>query len=75
MGSSTPPIGTTPEPTTTFSTADFNRDHVVDSIDFSILLYFWKKTPPFKNLYVDINKDAKVNPIDFSILQIGRAHV
>lgn len=34
----------------------------------SILLYFWKKTYPFVNIYVDINKDKKVDSIDFSIL-------
>lgn len=57
-----------------YDTADFNRDHMVDSIDFSILLYFWKKNSPFKNLYVDINKDNQVNSIDFSIFlsQWGR---
>jgi len=57
-----------------FDTADFNRDHSVDSIDFSILLYFWKKNPPFKNIYVDINKDNKVDSVDFSIMlsQWGR---
>jgi hypothetical protein len=51
-----------------FATADFNRDHKVDSADFSILLYFWNKSSPFVNIYVDINKDKKVNSIDFSIL-------
>lgn len=57
-----------------YDTADFNRDHMVDSIDFSILLYFWKRNSPFKNLYVDINKDNQVNSIDFSIFlsQWGR---
>ena len=57
-----------------YDTADFNRDHYIDSIDFSILLYFWKKSSPFSNAYVDINKDNQVNSIDFSILlsQWGR---
>jgi len=50
------------------SKANFNCDGKVDSIDFSILLYFWKSKPPFKNEYVDINKDGKVDSIDFSIL-------
>lgn len=60
--------------TSNYDTADFNRDHSVDSIDFSILLYFWKNNPPFSNLYVDINKDNKVDSIDFSIMlsQWGR---
>jgi hypothetical protein len=50
-----------------YDTADFNRDHVVNSVDFSILLYSWKKNFPFNNLYVDINKDNQVNSVDFSI--------
>ena len=57
-----------------YDTADFNRDHSVDSIDFSILLYYWKKTGPFNNQYVDINKDNIVDSVDFSIMlsQWGR---
>jgi hypothetical protein len=64
----------TPTGTANYDTADFNRDHSVDSIDFSILLYFWKKISPFGNLYVDINKDGKVDSVDFSIMlsQWGR---
>lgn len=50
-----------------YGTADFNRDRVVNSVDFSILLYSWKQQYPFKNLFVDINKDQQVNSIDFSI--------
>ncbi len=48
--------------------ADFNKDKKVNSIDFSILLSFWKTSSPFKNACVDINKDKKVDSIDFSIL-------
>lgn len=57
-----------------YDTADLNRDHIVNSIDFSILLFFWKSNPPFSNIYVDINKDGKVDPTDFSIMlsQWGR---
>lgn len=51
-----------------YNIADLNRDGKVNSVDFSIMLYFWKKTPPFNNQYVDINKDGKVNSVDFSIL-------
>ncbi len=56
------------------SGADFNLDTKVSSIDFSILLSFWKTNPPFTNPCVDINNDAKVNSVDFSILlsQWGR---
>ena len=48
--------------------ADFNGDGKVNSVDFSILLAFWQKLPPYKNPSVDINKDGKVNSVDFSIL-------
>jgi hypothetical protein len=47
---------------------DFNGDNKVTSVDFSILLAFWKKSPPFKNPNVDINKDNKIDSVDFSIL-------
>ncbi len=48
--------------------ADLNCDGKVNSIDFSIILYFWKSKPPFKNKYVDINKDDKIDSVDFSIM-------
>jgi len=48
--------------------ADFNCDGKVNSIDFSILLYYWKSKPPFGNPRVDINKDGKVDSVDFSIM-------
>lgn len=48
--------------------ADFNCDGKVNSVDFSILLYYWKSKPPFSNKSVDINKDAKVDSVDFSIM-------
>lgn len=48
--------------------ADLNGDNRVNSVDFSILLAFWRKVPPFTNTCVDINKDQKVNSVDFSIL-------
>lgn len=51
-----------------YNVADFNRDNNVDSIDFSILLFYWGKSSPYKNKFVDINKDKKVDSIDFSIL-------
>ncbi len=50
------------------SGADFNRDKKVNSIDFSILLAFWKTDFPFSNACVDVNGDKKVNSVDFSIL-------
>jgi uncharacterized membrane protein YgcG len=48
--------------------ADLNCDGKVNSIDFSVLLYYWKSKPPFSNQYVDINKDGKIDSIDFSIM-------
>jgi hypothetical protein len=48
--------------------SDFNCDGIVNSVDFSIMLAFWKTPAPFKNRYVDINKDGKVDSVDFSIL-------
>ena len=48
--------------------ADLNGDQKVNTVDFSILLSFWKTKPPFKNTCVDINKDGNVNTVDFSIL-------
>ncbi len=52
----------------TCSGSDFNKDGFVNSTDFSILLYFWKTTPPFSNPCVDTNTDNKVDSIDFSIM-------
>jgi hypothetical protein len=48
--------------------ADLNGDGKVNSVDFSIMLAFWKTAAPFKNPGVDINHDGHVNSIDFSIL-------
>ena len=48
--------------------ADLNFDGKVNSIDFSIMLFFWKTNLPFANACVDINKDQKVNSVDFSIM-------
>ena len=48
--------------------ADLNSDTKINSVDFSILLSFYKTKPPFANPYVDMNKDSKVDAIDFSIM-------
>ena len=48
--------------------SDFNHDKKVNSVDFSILLAFWKTTPPWRNSCVDINHDNQVNSVEFSIL-------
>lgn len=47
--------------------SDLNNDGRVNLSDFSILLYFWKKTSPL-NPKADINKDGVVDNIDFSIM-------
>lgn len=60
--------GSPPTPTAQCKRSDFNCDTKINSIDFSILLYFWKSNPPFSNQYVDINKDGKIDSVDFSIL-------
>ena len=57
-----------PVPVTGQLSADFNHDGIVDGADFSILLAFWKTSPPFKNPAVDINHDGVVDSADFSIL-------
>ncbi len=54
--------------TTNSAVADLNGDNIVNSVDFSILLYFWKAQPPFSNPQVDMNKDGKIDSVDFSIL-------
>ncbi|MBP6884018.1 MAG: hypothetical protein KBC06_02195 [Candidatus Pacebacteria bacterium] len=64
-------VGITPAPAPiggVCNGADFNKDQFVNSTDFSILLYFWKTSPPFKNPCVDINTDNKVDSVDFSIM-------
>ena len=48
--------------------ADLSGDRKVNSVDFSILLAYWKTPYPFANKAVDINGDRKVNSVDFSIL-------
>lgn len=65
-----PPVilTTTPPSAAACKGADLNCDYKVNSIDFSILLYFWKTSPPFSNPRVDINKDGKVDSVDFSIM-------
>lgn len=47
--------------------ADINGDGRVNLIDFSAMLFFWKKTKP-ANPCADINRDGIVDLKDFSIL-------
>lgn len=58
----------TATPSVVRDTADFNNDGKVNSVDFSIMLFFWKAEPPFNNPFVDTNKDGRVDSVDFSIL-------
>ncbi len=64
----TPVVTPTTTPAGVCTGADFNHDTKVNSIDFSILLAFWKTAPPFRNPCVDVNVDTKVDSVDFSIL-------
>jgi uncharacterized membrane protein YgcG len=57
-----------PKPSKCSIKGDFNCDGKINSIDFSILIYYFLRTTlPFKNQYVDMNKDNKVDSVDFSI--------
>ena len=67
-GEATPTIPEPVVPIGACNVADFNDDCKVNSVDFSILLFYWKTSPPFANTRVDINGDNKVDSIDFSIL-------
>ena len=60
--------GPIPQPIASCDGADFNHDGYVDSVDFSIMLYYWKTNPPYKNICVDVNTDKKVDSVDFSIM-------
>ncbi|MCC7500197.1 hypothetical protein IT396_00055, partial [Candidatus Nomurabacteria bacterium] len=55
-------------PTQSTVAADINGDARVNGTDFSILLAFWKTTPPFNNPGVDLNRDNKIDSVDFSIM-------
>jgi hypothetical protein len=46
---------------------DFNGDGRVDLADFSIMLYWYKRTLTAKAPAVDMNNDGKVDLVDFSI--------
>jgi hypothetical protein len=65
--------GSSPIPVVTQTQAyagvsDFNNDGKINSVDFSIMLAFWKTPYPFANTSVDVNNDRQVNSVDFSIL-------
>lgn len=57
----------TVNPCTGKTPGDVNCDGRVNLVDFSILLFFWKKTNP-SNIRADINADGVVNVRDFSIM-------
>ncbi len=51
-------------PPTTFVAGDFNKDGVVNSIDFSLMAGAWNTN----NSIYDLNKDGTVNTLDYSIM-------
>ncbi len=57
----------TPDPCTGKRPGDLNCDGRVNLTDFSILLFYWKKTNP-ANPRADINSDGRVTIVDLSIL-------
>ncbi len=60
-------VGTTSVPIETLGRSDLNNDGRVNITDFSMLLYFWQKTPP-QGSKADILKDGIVNSTDLSIM-------
>lgn len=60
-------VGTTSVPLETLGRSDLNNDSRVNITDFSMLLYYWQKTPPIGSK-VDIIKDGVVNSSDLSIM-------
>lgn len=48
--------------------ADINRDSRVNLVDFSVLAYWWRRTPLPANRPFDLNCDGRVALDDFSIL-------
>lgn len=60
-------VGNATVPTALTKRSDLNNDGAVNVIDFSILLYYWHRTPPVSSK-ADIVKDGTVDIIDFSML-------
>lgn len=56
-----------PDPCDGKNRADIDCDGVVNLVDFSILLFYWKRIDP-ANARADINRDRVVDLTDFSIL-------
>lgn len=46
---------------------DINNDKKINTVDFSIMLFFWNQPNP-KNTCADINGDGVVNLFDFSVM-------
>ncbi len=64
-GGGTVPTGTpTPNPSTPPLAGDLNMDHIVNSVDWSIMNKKWFTT----DTTADINKDGLVNAVDFSLM-------
>lgn len=60
-------VGQATIPTDATKRSDLNNDGRVNIIDFSMLLFYWQKTPPTTSK-ADITKDGTVNILDLSIM-------
>jgi hypothetical protein len=60
-------VGQATIPTDATKRSDLNNDGKVNIIDFSMLLYYWQRTPPSTSK-ADIIKDGIVNVSDLSIM-------
>lgn len=60
-------VGTTSEIAPTSMRSDLNSDSRVNTIDFSMLLYWWQRSI-VAGIKADINKDMRVDAVDLSIM-------
>ena len=54
----------TPTPTPTAMVGDINLDHIVNSLDWSLMNTVWFTS----NTASDLNHDSSVNSLDFALL-------
>ena len=67
VGDKDSPFNRSPVPGVCNKNGDINNDHMVNIVDFSILMYFWNQKNS-KNKCSDVNADGTVNVFDFSIM-------